>query len=104
MALLKIYWTSTAIKQRNYIFEYWNERNKSKTYSQKLNLKVKERIGLLKTNPNLGIQTEFKGTRAISLGHFSVFYKKIDSNIFITAFWDNRQDPKKLVEFLKRSK
>ena len=104
MALLKIFWTSTAIKQRNYIFEYWNERNKSKTYSHKLNLKVKERIELLKTNPNLGIKTDFKGTRAISLGHFNVFYKKIDSNIFITAFWDNRQDPKKLVEFLKSSK
>ena len=104
MALLKIYWTSTAIKQRNYIFEYWNERNKSKTYSQKLNLKIKERTELLKSNPNIGIQTEFKGIRALSLRHFSIFYKKIDSNIFITAFWDNRQEPKKLVEFLRSSK
>lgn len=104
MALLKIVWTLTAIKQRNYIFDYWNERNKSKIYSQKLNNKIKERIELLKTNPNLGIKTDFKETRAISLGHFSVFYKKIDSTIFVTAFWDNRQDPEKLVKFLKNSK
>lgn len=104
MALLKIVWTSTAIKQRNYIFDYWNERNKSKIYSQKLNIKIKERIRLLKTNPNLGIKTEFKETRAISLGHFSVFYKKIDSSIVITAFWDNRQDPEKLLNFLKGGK
>jgi plasmid stabilization system protein ParE len=104
MALLKIFWTATAIKQRNYIFEYWNERNKSISYSQKLNLKIKERTELLKSNPNLGIKTEFNGTRTISLGHFSIFYKKNDSSIFITAFWDNRQDPKRLIQFLKSSK
>ncbi len=104
MALLKIVWTITALKQRNFIFEYWNERNKSKTYSQKLNKKIKERIQLLKTNPNLGIRTEFKGTRAISLGHYSVFYKRVDSNIVITAFWDNRQNPKRLMEFLQSNK
>jgi hypothetical protein len=104
MDVLNIVWTLTAVKQRNYIFEYWNERNKSKIYSQKLNLKIKERIGLLKANPNLGIKTDFKETRVISLGHFSVFYKKIDSAIFITAFWDNRQDPEKLIKFLKDSK
>ncbi|MCD4774389.1 MAG: hypothetical protein K8R41_13505 [Bacteroidales bacterium] len=49
MAWLKIFWTSTAIKQRNHIFEYWNERNKSTTFSKKLNKKIKERVKLLKT-------------------------------------------------------
>lgn len=104
MALLEIVWTATALKQRNYIFQYWNERNKSKIYSQKLNTKVKERIGLLKSNPNIGIKTELEGTRAVSLGHFSIFYKRIGETIYITAFWDNRQDPKKLFKFLQRDK
>lgn len=27
MAQLKIVWTVTAVKQRNSIFKYWNERN-----------------------------------------------------------------------------
>jgi len=102
MALLNVLWTSTALKQRNYIFEYWNNRNRSREYSQKLNLKIKERIGLLKTNPNIGIKTEFKETRVLSLGHFSIFYKKSGSIIYITAFWDNRQDPEKLIKFLKQ--
>ena len=26
---------------------------------------------------------------------------KIDSIIYITAFWDNRQNPKRLIDFLK---
>lgn len=104
MALLNIYWTLTALKQRNFIFEYWNNRNKSNEYSQKINQKIKERIKLLKSNPNLGVKTEFTENRAISLGHFTIFYKKIDSGIYITAFWDNRQNPEKLLKFLKNNK
>ncbi len=82
MAPLNIVWTATALKQRNYVFEYWNERNKSKIYSQRLNIKIKERIELLKTNPKLGIKTEFKETRAISLGHFSDFLQENRFNNF----------------------
>lgn len=54
MAQLTIYWTETAIRQRNYIFEYWIERNQSTTYAKKLNDKIKERANLLKHNPDLG--------------------------------------------------
>ena len=100
---LKILWTSTAIKQRNYIFDYWNEKNKTINFSKKLNKKINERIRLLKTNHDLGKQVEFVNTRSISLGHYSILYKKIDLNIVITGFWDNRQDPKKLVEFLNNN-
>ena len=103
MARLEILWTSTALKQRNHIFEYWNERNKSTAFSKKLNEEIKERIKLLKTYPEFGKKTKFSITRAISLRHYSILYKKIDTNIIITGFWDNRQDPKKLIEFLKNN-
>ena len=101
MVKLTIYWTKTALKQRNYIFEYWNKRNGTNSYSKKLNSSISERISLLKTNPDLGKKAEFKSTRVISLGHYSILYKKIDSRIIITGFWDNRQNPKKLLNFLK---
>ena len=51
MAELTIFWTNAAIKQRNFTFEYWNERNKSTAYSKKLKLSIKERTNILKTNP-----------------------------------------------------
>ncbi|MCF6295324.1 MAG: type II toxin-antitoxin system RelE/ParE family toxin [Flavobacteriaceae bacterium] len=100
MAKLIIYWTQTALKQRNYIFEYWNTRNKSNIYSKKLNLSIKERTVLLKTNHKLGKKTEFNNTRVLSLGHYSILYKKDSLKIIITGFWDNRQNPKKLLNFL----
>ena len=103
MARLNIFWTETAIRQRNFIFEYWIERNHSTTYAKQLNIKIKERTNLLKQNPDLGKKTDFKNTRAISLGHYSILYQKIDSKIIITGFWDNRQEPEKLLKFLTKS-
>lgn len=101
MAQLKVFWTKTAVEQRNFVFSYWNNRNKSKAYSKKLNENIKTRIALLKSNPDIGISTDFLNTRALSLGHYSIFYQVQDRKIFITGFWDNRQDPKKLIEFLR---
>lgn len=91
-----------AVRQRNIIFEYWNERNQSYTYSKKLNAAIHERIVILKSNPEVGKPTNFKNTRVVSLGHYSLFYKQIDSQIIITAFWDNRQKPGKLLTVLKK--
>jgi hypothetical protein len=35
------------------------------------------------------------------MGHYSIVYKIDNISIIITLFWDNRQDPKKLLDFLK---
>ncbi|MBK3520069.1 type II toxin-antitoxin system RelE/ParE family toxin, partial [Carboxylicivirga marina] len=82
MAQLKVYWTLTAIKQRNHIFAYWNKRNKSSTYSQKLRLGIKERINLIKDNPEIGKPTELNFIRGLSLGHYSILYKQQESRIY----------------------
>jgi len=102
MAKLSIYWTLTAIKQRNYIFAYWNERNKNNTYSKKLNIAIKERISILIDNPRLGKPTQHGEVRGISLGHYSIFYKIQGTHIYITALWDNRQKPQKLIKVLRK--
>lgn len=101
MASLKIFWTQTALRQRNFIFEYWNERNQSFEYSKKLYDKINERLALLKDNPEIGKPTVLKSQRAVSLGHYSIFYETNASKLIVTAFWDNRQDPGKLLKILK---
>ncbi len=103
MVELSVFWTQTAVKQRNHIFKYWNDRNKSTSYSKKLNASIKERTKLLKTNPHLGKKSEFNQTRILSLGHYSILYRKIDYQIIINGFWDNRRDPKKLLTFLNNN-
>lgn len=99
---LKVFWTQTAKRQRDHIFDYWNTRNKSKSYSKKLNLAIIEKIQLLKTHPEMGKTTNFGSTRAISMRHYSILYKSDNSRLIITGFWDNRQNPAKLLKFLKK--
>jgi toxin YoeB len=103
MALLKVFWTETAIKQRNHIFKYWNTRNQSTEYSKKVRLKINARINTLKSYPQAGKKTNFEGVRVSALGHFSILYKSDASTIIIVAFWDNRQDPKKLLTLLEKA-
>jgi plasmid stabilization system protein ParE len=102
MAGIEIFWTTTALKQRNSVFQYWNDRNHNTSYSKKLNIKIRDRLELLKLNPEIGSRTDFSNTRAISLGHYSILYQIKKPHLIITSFWDNRQDPKKLIDFLKR--
>ena len=101
MAQRKIIWTETAARQRRSILEYWLQQNQSPTYSLKLLRLSNEKANLIAENPLIYKAAEFPDTHVAAMGHFSLFYKIKDDAIVITAFWDNRQDPKKLLELLK---
>jgi plasmid stabilization system protein ParE len=104
MAKRTVRWTRTADIQFVGILEYWVKRNKSNTYSKKLIKIVAERTKQIAKTPFIYKSADFKNTRVVSLGNFSIFYKLTDEEILITAFWDNRQDPKKLLRILKDNK
>lgn len=101
MAQRKIIWTETAAKQRRSMLEYWLQRNKSPSYPIKLLRLSNEKAIQVATKPLIYKATEFPDTHVAAMGHFSLFYKITDGAIIVTAFWDNRQDPKKLLELLK---
>ncbi|MFN5169477.1 MAG: type II toxin-antitoxin system RelE/ParE family toxin [Cyclobacteriaceae bacterium] len=101
MAKRKVIWTETAAKQRRSILEYWLQRNKSSTYPSKLLRLSNEKAELVAENPLLFKQSEFADVRVATMGHFSLFYKVTPDTIVVMAFWDNRQDPKKLLNLLK---
>lgn len=101
MAKKSVVWTETAIKQRREILKYWTLRNKSTAYAEKLIALIAERVKLISKNPEAGKPTNHLDTREAAMGNFSIYYKNIDQQIIITAFWDNRQDPEKLINLLK---
>ena len=98
---LIVEWTTTAEKQFFDVLDYWVKRNKSVIYSEKLAEVVWERTEFLAKNPFSYVQTKIPDTRKASLDHFSIYYKVTPTKVIITAFWDNRQDPKKLYDLLK---
>ena len=104
MAKRNVIWTRTADIQFVGILEYWVKRNKTNTYSKKLVKIVSERTKQIAEKPLIYKSTDFGDTRVASLGNFSIYYKVFDEEIIITAFWDNRQDPKKLLQILESKK
>ena len=104
MAKRVVKWTQTADIQFVGILEYWVKRNKSNTYSKQLIEIVTECTQQIAKTPFQYKSTNVKGTRVASLGNFSIFYKVTDHEIVVTAFWDNRQNPKKLLQILKGKK
>ena len=104
MAKRTVVWTHTASLQRREILKYWVKRNGTTTYAEKLIKLTSKQVKLILSNPLLFKKASFPDTHVSVMGHFSVFYKITKDLLIITAFWDNRQDPKKLLEVLKKNK
>lgn len=103
MAKRSVVWTETAAQQRREILKYWVKRNGTTTYAEKLIKLTAEQIKLIQSNPHLFKKTSFPETYVSALGHFSIYYQFNQNLLIITAFWDNRQDPKKLLDFFRKS-
>ena len=93
MAQYKIIWSNRAKIKRYEILEFYIKRNKSKTYSLKLNRKFNKELRLLIKQPNLGIKTVLKGVRGLIVDDFILFYEVIKDKIVIHSIWDCRQNP-----------
>jgi plasmid stabilization system protein ParE len=96
-----VVWTETAARQRREVLKYWTIRNGSDEYARKLIKITRDRIKVIEKYPESGVETDYAETRMSAMGHFSLYYKVTYSNIFIVAFWDNRQDPAILLELIK---
>jgi len=104
MVKKSVVWTETAIRQRREILLYWTLRNKSTAYAEKLISETNDRIQLISKHPEAGKPTNHGNTREAAMGNFSIYYQIIDKQkIIITSFWDNRQDPEKLLQFINKT-
>lgn len=101
MAQKTVVWTLTAARQRREVLKYWTIRNGSNEYAKKLIRQTKDIIDLICTHPLAFKATNFPETRVATFGNFSIFFKTTEQGIIITAFWDQRQDPVKILELLQ---
>lgn len=97
-----VVWTETAVRQRRAILDYWTKRNGSKIYAEKLIRLTANQIQIILSYPELFKSTTYANTRESAMGHFSIYYKVTRQKLIVTAFWDNRQDPKKLLDIIRR--
>ena len=92
MAKRKIVWSSKAKIDLFQILEYYYIRNGSKTYSVKLNAKIRRAIRLLSNHPSLGLKSDVENVRTLVEGDYAIFYQVDKETIRITTIWDCRQN------------
>lgn len=92
----KIIWSSRARKEFIEILQYWITRNKSNTYSLKLNSLVEEQLNLISKFPQIGRETDIPDVYVKAIKDYLLYYEVIEDNLYILTIRDGRRNPKTL--------
>ena len=96
MGKRKLIWSQSALNDMTEIFDYYNKRNKSKTYSTKLLGEFRAIMCLILSSPRMGIKTEDENIRYVLSGNYALFYEIKSCTIEVLIVWDCRQSPGRL--------
>lgn len=97
MAKKRIVWSSNAENELKQILEFFQSRNKSNVYSNKLYKKIKLALNVIVQKPNIGHKTKLNNIRGLIIEHYIIFYEIGLNEIFILKVWDCRQNPENLI-------
>ena len=89
----RLIWSVEARNSRKNIFEYWNNRNKSKAYSKNLNLLFNANLQIVLKLPEFGHPTKNEDDKYIIVSNFEIIYKITNQEIVVLDIWDTRQNP-----------
>ena len=96
----RLKWTEFSKSQRKDLLEYWNNRNKSKAYSRKLNKLFDEIAKLILEYPEIGLKISGSETRGRLIRDYYIIYVNLESSIEIISIFDTRQNPEKINQIL----
>jgi len=71
----QIIWSLRADNDRIKIFEYWNSRNKSSTFSKKLNSLFNRAVELLANHSSIGKPTEIQNVKIKVVRDYLIIYE-----------------------------
>jgi toxin YoeB len=97
----QIIWSQRAQNDRKQILEYWRNRNKSNTYSKKLDKRFREALNIIRDYPQVGKQTDDQKARIKIVKDYLLIYEETEDSIILLTIWDSRQDPEKLKKIIK---
>lgn len=93
MVKRKVIWSNKAKARLYEIYEYYNSRNKSTSYSRQLNQKIHQHITLIHNHPEIGIATDLENVRGLIMNDYVLFYEVLAQFILIHSILDTRQSP-----------
>ena len=83
----EVIWSETAQNDRKEIFTYWNNRNKSTLYSEKLNGLFNAAAEIIATHPQIGKLSGYRDTRMKIVRDYLIVYKEFAEYISIITIW-----------------
>ena len=89
----KIWWTVNALLTKKNIFYYWNNRNKSTVYSQKLEQLFTITLVTVENYPEATIAINKENIRAVLVRDYYLVFEITELTIKVLDIWDTRQNP-----------
>ncbi len=97
----QIIWSRLAQNDRFNILDYWIKRNRSTSYSKRLNQIFEDTADLISKYPKIGKRTDMKNVRYKIVKDYLFTYRETENFIEILTIWDARQDPVKFGRIIK---
>jgi len=96
MAARKIIWSSRAKIDLFKILDFYYKRNGTKTYSRKLNSKIRLSVRKLMKHSDIGVNADIQNVRNLIEAEYNIFYEIKKEAVEILTVWDSRQNPENL--------
>lgn len=93
----QIVWGRFSQQERLQILYYWNNRNKSKAFSTKLNSLFNQGLSLVCKYPHIGKPTNKPNIRIKIVREYFLVYEIYEDKIVVLRIWDSRRNPKDLL-------
>ncbi|WP_312390780.1 type II toxin-antitoxin system RelE/ParE family toxin [Chryseobacterium sp.] len=90
----RIIWSEKAKNELTDILKYWINRNKSKSFSIKLNNLIKEHLELISEFPETGRKTDIINVYVKIVQKYLLYYEVIDDCIYILTIRHGSKNPK----------
>ena len=92
----KIIWTENARVELFDIFEYWNDRNKSKLFSIKLNDLINLQLSLIAEFPLITRETHIPNVHVKIVHKYLLYYEVKEEMLVILSIRHGSKDPETL--------
>ena len=92
----KIIWSRKAQVELIEILEYWINRNKSNTFSIKLNELVDQQLKLLTENPKIGRKTDIENVYIKVIHKYLLYYELVENELHVLTIRHGSKNPKTL--------
>jgi plasmid stabilization system protein ParE len=93
----RLVWSKFAIENKVEILKYWTKRNKSDTFSTKLNKIFTVSAEQISIFPSIGKPTSEPTVKYIIVKDYLMFFEELEEEISILHIWDTRRNPEDLL-------